>query len=307
MSAILDALRKLQRERERGSQTLRESLLADPPAPHQSRWVAWVATGSFVALSGVALTLLFLGDGADDALDPRPATTASRPSSGPSLPADAVRGRALNQDGPASGFPLHERPPLPKPGFTRQRFANQERNAARMLLEQRAREAAERAEVVSEQRTSARVTEAEPLSMRHKLAASLAAAIPDAHPPVRLARAEPARAAVPVADKPKPAEQPVPRAEPERELPQQTVAEPEAEPVAPLDDAGAFRFPEFRLESVRWHPDVARREARLLVDGALVVDTRQGDVVAGVEIERIDPGAVQLRLGTAMRRIRLGP
>ncbi len=54
MSAILDALRKLQRERERGSQTLRDSLLADPPPPHQSRWVAWVAAGSFVALSGVA-------------------------------------------------------------------------------------------------------------------------------------------------------------------------------------------------------------------------------------------------------------
>ena len=66
-------------------------------------------------------------------------------------------------------------------------------------------------------------------------------------------------------------------------------------------------FPELALESVRWHPDPSRRVANVVVDQARGVTVREGDIVRGVLIHRIDPGAVELRVGTAKKLLQMGP
>jgi hypothetical protein len=65
-------------------------------------------------------------------------------------------------------------------------------------------------------------------------------------------------------------------------------------------------FPDLTLESVRWHPNAARREARLLIEQSRTVDAQEGDIVVGVSVHRIDPGAVELRMGGQRRRIVVG-
>jgi len=83
---------------------------------------------------------------------------------------------------------------------------------------------------------------------------------------------------------------------------------PEAEASELLDAplAATLPFPEVSLEAVRWHPDAERREARLVVDNRRPVDVREGDIVAGVAVRRIDPGAVELMLGTSRMLVRIG-
>ena len=66
-------------------------------------------------------------------------------------------------------------------------------------------------------------------------------------------------------------------------------------------------FPELALESVRWHPDPSRRVANLLVDRGRGITVREGDIVRGALIHRIDPGTVELRVGTAKKLLQMGP
>ncbi len=66
-------------------------------------------------------------------------------------------------------------------------------------------------------------------------------------------------------------------------------------------------FPELALESVRWHPDPIRRVANLVVDRGRGITVREGDIVRGALIHRIDPGAVELRVGTAKKLLQMGP
>ncbi len=66
-------------------------------------------------------------------------------------------------------------------------------------------------------------------------------------------------------------------------------------------------FPELALESVRWHPDPTRRVANLVVDRGRGITVREGDIVRGALIHRIDPGAVELRVGTAKKLLQMGP
>ncbi len=66
-------------------------------------------------------------------------------------------------------------------------------------------------------------------------------------------------------------------------------------------------FPELALESVRWHPDPSRRVANVVVDRGRGVTVREGDIVRGALIYRIDPGAVELRVGTAKKLLQMGP
>ena len=68
----------------------------------------------------------------------------------------------------------------------------------------------------------------------------------------------------------------------------------------------ALAFPELSLELVSWHPLPERRSARIRLDGTRPIDAREGDIIAGVAIERIDPGAIQVRMGDALRLIQLG-
>jgi len=85
-------------------------------------------------------------------------------------------------------------------------------------------------------------------------------------------------------------------------------------PRAPVDpdadpDFGAVSadgFPRLTVEQVRWHPAPERRVARILLEDTRPVEAYEGDIIAGVAIHRIDPGAVELRLGDASRRIAIG-
>lgn len=66
-------------------------------------------------------------------------------------------------------------------------------------------------------------------------------------------------------------------------------------------------FPAVRVHSVRWHPDKERRVARIDLAEVGPVDIHEGDIVSGLLVVRIDPGAVELQLGSAKRRVALGP
>ena len=112
---------------------------------------------------------------------------------------------------------------------------------------------------------------------------------------------EPVRvAAVPAAEpKKKPPEPVVRRVEPPRPP---SVEEPEANE----SPRWVARFPDLRVQAVRWHPDSARREVQLLVDATRVVAAREGDIIIGVAVHRIDPGAVELRVGETSRLLRVG-
>ena len=68
----------------------------------------------------------------------------------------------------------------------------------------------------------------------------------------------------------------------------------------------ALAFPELSLELVSWHPVAERRSARIRLDGTRPINAREGDIIAGVAIERIDPGAIQVRMGDALQLIQLG-
>ena len=66
-------------------------------------------------------------------------------------------------------------------------------------------------------------------------------------------------------------------------------------------------FPELVVRSVRWHPDPERRVATVLVDQFRSVEVHQGDLLQGATVHRIDPGAVELQLGSARKRLRIQP
>ncbi len=72
------------------------------------------------------------------------------------------------------------------------------------------------------------------------------------------------------------------------------------EPPAPLE------FPEVRVLQIRWHPDATRREAHLRVADQPELVAREGDIVAGLLVSRIDPDAVELRLGSETKISLLG-
>jgi hypothetical protein len=75
--------------------------------------------------------------------------------------------------------------------------------------------------------------------------------------------------------------------------------------VAPARDRNDF--PRVRVDRIRWHPVAARREAVLFVSDRPEIVAREGDIVAGLLVYRIDPDAVELRVGSESKLTRLGP
>ncbi len=71
--------------------------------------------------------------------------------------------------------------------------------------------------------------------------------------------------------------------------------------------ADSIGFPEVRVDQIRWHPEAARREASLRVSDAAPVVIREGDIVAGLLVYRIEPAAIELRFGSQRKLTRLGP
>jgi hypothetical protein len=76
---------------------------------------------------------------------------------------------------------------------------------------------------------------------------------------------------------------------------------PEDNVLAPLG------LPNVHVESVRWHPDSRRREARVQVEQVGPLDVREGDIVAGVLIESIHPAEVEIRVGARTGKVPLRP
>ena len=76
----------------------------------------------------------------------------------------------------------------------------------------------------------------------------------------------------------------------------------------PESDAGLGRdvFPDVRVDRIRWHPDPARRIAYLRVSGRPELVAYEGDIVAGLRVQRIDPDGVELEVGSTRRLLRLG-
>jgi hypothetical protein len=62
-----------------------------------------------------------------------------------------------------------------------------------------------------------------------------------------------------------------------------------------------------RIDRVRWHPDADRRVVWLEIDRAGPFEAREGDILAGALVRRIEPGAVELQIGSARRRVRVEP
>ena len=134
-------------------------------------------------------------------------------------------------------------------------------------------------------------------------AAADAATAADPPPAATVAPPTPAPAAAPappkVAQAPKAAAKPVPK--------------PKAKPVPPPDSYAApdtfasTAFPEVRVESIRWHPLAERRAASLRFAQQNVADAHEGDIIGGVLVFRIEPGAVELRVGSTSRVVRPSP
>jgi hypothetical protein len=58
---------------------------------------------------------------------------------------------------------------------------------------------------------------------------------------------------------------------------------------------------------LRWHPEASRRTAVLQLDTREIEDAREGDIIAGIEIEEIRPDAIVIRVGSSLERIPLNP
>lgn len=66
-------------------------------------------------------------------------------------------------------------------------------------------------------------------------------------------------------------------------------------------------FPDIRVDSVRWHPDPARRTAKVQFEAAGPLEVREGDIVAGLLVTLIDPAAIEVQLGENRKRVPLEP
>jgi hypothetical protein len=76
---------------------------------------------------------------------------------------------------------------------------------------------------------------------------------------------------------------------------------------ARMPDADDGDFPDVTLNSVRWHPDAERRVAQVDLPQVGPLEIHEGDIVSGVLVVRIDPGAIELQVGSAHRRVTIGP
>lgn len=101
-----------------------------------------------------------------------------------------------------------------------------------------------------------------------------------------------------------------PAAEPARAAvarPAQPAPAPAAAPTVQRAPEPPADLPDLAVTSLRWHPVAKRRSAVLLFDEREIEDAREGDIVAGIEIEEIRPDAIVVRVGSSLQRIPLRP
>jgi hypothetical protein len=346
VSTILDALRKLQRDRERTDRTkdLRESVAEDlylpPPRRTSFTWLAVLGV-IFVSAAGVGALVFLHGDW-------RALVERAWPASVSPAPSDPQ---------PKAQVRRSESPPTQRVAQTRARPRTASRPGAR-AAPQASRPSEEGTSAIaqpsSEPADAARSpeparTQRSPSSARAETRAALASTAQAKTPALEAPPAAPESAAATpetaLKSPPKPSQRKTARGEeppkeataasrrvvasaeepkqPESRRPEsnpflepfepvtrvQTVAprsgeRPEAgdEPLVITPD-----FPDLVLESVRWHPDPSRRRATMVVDQARNLAVREGDIVQGALIQRIDPGTVELRVGMARKRLQLEP
>jgi hypothetical protein len=318
LSTILDALKKLQREKaaQSPSRDLRGSVATETswPRPRRRRGIGG-------ALVWVALLALVAGGGwwayASGSVGSLVARLGSASADG-----DATGGaseaelEALERELRAAEERVVE-PPVATPPVVAPPAApaqeTPEMTAERARLEAviaQAREAQE-----SQQR-------AEAAAAASRIAAE-AAPPPPVPAPVEPAPPEPAPRAAPAPPveetpppapvaKPAPTSRPKAAAKPKAEPKPKAAAaksapapKPKPAPEQPSTPS-AVAFPTVSVERIRWHPIPERRVASLRFEQQNAPEAHEGDIVAGVLVYRIDPGAVELRIGDAQRIVRPG-
>jgi hypothetical protein len=320
VSTILDALRKLQRERtaESPSRDLRGSITTE--TPHTARrggrggrsgWL--VALFVLLLLAGGGYWLQQSGrlsswtetraDAADENAVASEAELAEVERELANVPAEPEIA-ALGEGG-AVAIPAEPiQPPVaavvePDPVPDTPEIAAERARLEEALRNARAAQEAQAAAELEAAQRAAQAAAAEQAA-RAAEAARLAAAPPPPPPPAPIATAQ---APTPSASTTKPVVKPV--AKPAATRP---AARPARDPAPRFAAAGAAStpstaFPEVRVESIRWHPIPERRIASLQFEQQNAPEAREGDIVAGVLVYRIDPGAVELRIGSAQRVI----
>ncbi len=327
MSTILDALRKLQGDREGMAppprRDLRSSVLDTGPlppvrAPRQEpkgRPLFAAAVGGAVVAASVAGVFAFWGGderdsfGADpSAFETSPDATlmaqaevppmpAPEPQPPPRAPEPLVNLAAPPEpppEGPEARYAAFQ-PPPPQPDSTGQPlFQPQETFApvnarARLRMEDEAH-----GEItttyVPQQYEAPQIVTREP-SQRRTRPAELENAMDRARE--RLARSNAPAPARPRRER---------REEPPPPEPERPAVEERIENVPTGID-----FPDVQVQSVLWHPDPLRRQATILLDGQLATDAREGDLIGGVLIDRITPGSVEFRMGQERKRVDMTP
>jgi hypothetical protein len=279
MSTILDALRKLQRERDaakRPDLDLRGSVVApesgEGTSPHRS--LHWMLLLGVTAGMATGALLLYAygwprtgGDAEERAASVNEAPApSSLPSTAPTL-GDDERTLAAS-DGVMPGvLPSADRAP----------FATPPPSGSSAFDEPT------RPQTPSELR-------------RARRAASSPAVAPQVAPPSPPPAADRAPIDEPIAavrERPPAAAQPSPLPSP--------AAEPRPTVVGPAPS------PPIRVDHIRWHPDPARREVSLELEDVRIPNAREGDIVSGVLVRRIDPDSVEIQIGSARKRVPLAP
>lgn len=297
MSTILDALRKVQRERSAQAPPadLRGSVTSETPSParrRRRRSSGWISALALI-LAVVAAGSWLYSSGRVDAWLGGPSQEERVPTE---AELDALERETREQEAALaradteSGAKEEVTPPTPKPqappaetpeiAAERARLEAAIANARAAQEAQREAERAQAEQIQAEERAkAAAATPAPP-------APEIQAVAPT--PPAAPAKPAPPKAVVAKSARTAPAARPSPRP---------------AEASAPIQSA----FPDVAVESIRWHPIPERRVASLRFERQNVPEAHEGDIVAGVQVHRIDPGAVELRVGSAKRTVSPGP
>lgn len=310
MSTILDALRRLQRDRarEQAGGDLKQSLTLDtferPRRP--GRVGAWIVLAAIVIAAGASALYLFVprADRMASLLEAVSPEVAPEPASDPAAVAGA---------------------PAEAPNVQR---------AARRIIrptpdaESEPEESAEPAEPEPEPEADVVARAPEPILARPPavVPAPAPAAAPAAAPRIpappapagAASEVASARAPAPARSSPRLAPRPAATQRDDagavaRLTSREAIGSPRPSPAraaahaAPPTDlpTDPLPFPNLTLSAIRWHPEPSRRQAQLLYEGMRPLEAREGDIVSGVAIHRIDPDGVELRLGDRHRRLAL--
>jgi hypothetical protein len=359
VSTILDALRKLQRERTAAQppRDLRGSVTDEIPGPRVTRRRG----GRGVAIGLVAL-LLAGGAGAGVWLYRSGKLSLSRGAAAPATAPQAAQAAAGDENGPAVFTPEEEAEmdaataadgatdtppqvaasPTPSPEAAappespaaaqaeadaeRARLAAIQAQAADAARKQAEAEAAAQAKAAADAAAAAQAAAAQAQAAATPPAPTPAPALhgldtsapePESAPAqTQTAMAAPPKPKAAAAPKAKPKPKPAPAKAARKTPPPPEVTREVVRGEPSLDDAPAMNaapssppvpFPVVRVESIRWHPVSARRVVSLKFEQENATDAHEGDIVAGVLVYRIDPGAVELRVGSTSRVIRPVP